>query len=100
MINGFTHCRRRPAVDCRSFDASRKISLFVKTILDKMFSTKMSEPSDRDPASQSQNRGEYRISSGPVVRFTRNDPKSPSDLPEIELPRLHRAPLLFAIARD
>jgi|SRR4029453_11869269 hypothetical protein len=44
--------------------------------------------------------GEYRISNGPVVRFARSDPKLPNDLPEIELPRVYGAPLLFAIARD
>jgi len=35
-----------------------------------------------------------------VVRFARSDPKFPSDLPEVELPRVYGAPLLFAIARD
>lgn len=45
-------------------------------------------------------RGEYHISNGPVVRFARSDPKFPSDLPEVELPRVYGAPLLFATARD
>ena len=49
---------------------------------------------------QTEARGEYRISNGPVVRFARSDPKFPSDLPEVELPRVYGAPLLFAIARD
>src|SRR5436853_1664563 len=51
-------------------------------------------------SAQSERRGEYRISNGPVVRFARTDPKFPSDLPEIELPRVYGAPLLFALARD
>lgn len=48
----------------------------------------------------SEHRGDYRISNGPVVRFARSDPRFPSDLPEVELPRVYGAPLLFAIARD
>jgi hypothetical protein len=60
----------------------------------------MPEPKDRDPLSQPQHRGAYRISNGPVIRFARTDPKFPSDLPEVELPRVYGAPLLFAIARD
>ncbi len=51
-------------------------------------------------SSKTDHRGEYRISNGPIVRFARSDPKLPSDLPEVELPRVYGAPLLFAIARD
>jgi len=57
-------------------------------------------PDEADPTPQTEPRGEYRISNGPVVRFARSDPKFPSDLPEVELPRVYGAPLLFAIARD
>jgi hypothetical protein len=53
-----------------------------------------------ETSAQFEHRGEYRISNGPVVRFARSDPKLPSDLPEVELPRIYGAPLLFAIARD
>ena len=49
---------------------------------------------------QPEQRGEYRISNGPIVRFARSDPKLPDDLPEVELPRVYGAPLLFAVARD
>jgi len=55
---------------------------------------------ETEESSQSEHSGEYRISNGPVVRFARSDAKFPSDLPEIELPRVYGAPLLFAIARD
>src|SRR5690348_10892350 len=51
-------------------------------------------------STQSEPRGEYRISNGPVVRFARSDPKFPSDIPHVELPRVYGAPFLFAIARD
>ena len=51
-------------------------------------------------STQPEHRGEYRISNGPVVRFARSDPKFPSDLPQVELPRVYGAPFLFAIARD
>ena len=59
-------------------------------------------PGEKDNAvtAPSNHPGEYRISNGPVVRFARSDPKFPSDLPEVELPRVYGAPLLFAIARD
>ncbi|HZR78514.1 MAG TPA: DUF4912 domain-containing protein [Chthoniobacterales bacterium] len=57
-------------------------------------------PEEAEPSPQPEHRGEYRISNGPVVRFARSDPKFPSDLPEVELPRVYGAPLLFAIARD
>jgi len=43
----------------------------------------------------------YRISNGPVVRLARSDPKLPEDLAEVvELPKVHGAPLLFAVPRD
>ena len=53
-----------------------------------------------ETSSEADHRGEYRISNGPVVRFAKSDPKLPNDLPEVELPRVYGAPLLFAIARD
>ena len=53
-----------------------------------------------EASTQPEHRGEYRISDGPVVRFARSDPKLPDDLPEVELPRVYGAPLLFAVARD
>lgn len=55
---------------------------------------------ETETSAQPEYRREYRISNGPVVRFARSDPKLPSDLPEIELPRVYGAPLLFAVARD
>jgi len=60
----------------------------------------MQDVNEKENNPQSEPRGEYRISNGPVVRFARSDPKFPSDLPEVELPRVYGAPLLFAIARD
>jgi Domain of unknown function (DUF4912) len=57
-------------------------------------------PEGTGTGAQSEHRGDYRISNGPVVRFARSDPRFPSDLPEVELPRVYGAPLLFAIARD
>src|ERR1043166_4794090 len=60
----------------------------------------MAEESESDSNPRSEHGGEYRISNGPVVRFARSDPKFPSDLPEVELPRVYGVPLLFAIARD
>jgi hypothetical protein len=57
-------------------------------------------PEEPDANTQPAQRGEYRISNGPIVRFARSDPKLPDDLPEVELPRVYGAPLLFAIARD
>jgi hypothetical protein len=77
---------------------ARNILLFVFLILAKLSDQPMAE--DSENTKQSEYRREYRISNGPVVRFARSDPKLPSDLPEIELPRVYGAPLLFAIARD
>ena len=57
-------------------------------------------PEENEINTESSPQGEYRISNGPVVRFARSDPKFPDDLPEVELPRVYGAPLLFAIARD
>jgi len=57
-------------------------------------------PEGTEPGAQSEHPGEYRISNGPVVRFARSDPRFPSDLPKVELPRLYGAPFLFAIPRD
>src|SRR6266566_5307929 len=60
----------------------------------------MQDVNEKENNTQSEPRGENRISNGPVVGFARSDPKFPSDLPEVELPRVYGAPLLFAIARD
>jgi hypothetical protein len=60
----------------------------------------MWEEGDTESIPRSEHRGEYRISNGPVVRFARSDLNFPSDLPEVELPRVYGVPLLFAIARD
>lgn len=60
----------------------------------------MPEEGDAKSTPQSEHHGEYRISNGPVVRFARSDPKIPSDLPKVELPRVYGTPFLFAIARD
>src|SRR5437763_10617345 len=57
-------------------------------------------PEETEISPSPEHRGEYRISNGPVVRFARSDPKLPTDLPEVELPRVYGKPLLFAIARD
>src|SRR5205085_7715147 len=57
-------------------------------------------PEEAEISPSPEHRGEYRISNGPVVRFARSDPKLPTDLPEVELPRVYGKPLLFAIARD
>ncbi|PYK31254.1 MAG: hypothetical protein DME57_04425 [Verrucomicrobia bacterium] len=73
------------------------IPLFVGLFFDTLVAP-MAEETETS-ASPERSR-EYRISSGPVVRFARTDPKFPSDLPEIELPRVYGAPLLFALARD
>src|SRR6266404_4723356 len=74
------------------------ILLFVFSILAKVAAHTM--PEEIEKSAKSEPRGEYRISNGPIVRFARSDPKLPSDLPEIELPRVYGAPLLFATARD
>jgi len=57
-------------------------------------------PEGPETAAHPEHPGEYRISNGPVVRFARSDPRFPSDLPEVELPRVYGAPFLFAIPRD
>src|SRR6059058_6186326 len=57
-------------------------------------------PEETEISPSPEHHGEYRISNGPVVRFARSDPKLPTDLPEVELPRVYGKPLLFAIARD
>ena len=57
-------------------------------------------PEETEISPPPEHRGEYRISNGPVVRFARSDPKFPTNLPEVELPRIYGEPLLFVIARD
>jgi hypothetical protein len=89
-------------IDSRRWPLSRNIPLCVCLISGKFVARNdMPEKADEELENPAITTNGYRISSGPVVRLARSDPKLPNDLPEvIELPRVYGAPLLFAIARD
>ena len=102
MIYGFTFAQRI-ADRLSALALVAQHSAFGLLNFRQVWSNKrnMPEKADQELGQPEITTNGYRISSGPVVRLARSDPKLPNDLPEvIELPRVYGAPLMFAIARD